>query len=317
MDLLNVLQFVKGAVAKKDFTPALTHFRIVDNKIQGFNGIVGLCAPIDLDLDVTPLAVPFIKAIQACKSTVSMHLTPAGKLAIKSGKFKSFIPCTTEIFPEIPPEGEMIKLDEDFLDVIKKLNPFIAEDASRPWARGILFCNQSAFVTNNIVLMECWLGYSFPEPVNIPKECVREMLRLKESPTHMQLGKTTVTFHYEGDRWLRSNLCSLAWPNIASILDAEANPQPLPEGFFDIIEELVPFVNESNSVYLDGTRITTDLNEEFGTSFDIAVHEEGCFNAKAMVSLSQIATRMDLTMYPKPLVFTGDKVRGVIIGRRT
>jgi len=315
--MLKTLQFVKGAVARKDFVPALTHFRIESGFIKGFNGSIALCAPIDLDLEVSPLALPFIKAIQASKETVAMHVTPTGRLSIKSGKFKSFVECTTEVYPEVKPSGEMIELKEDFLDVIKMLNPFIAEDASRPWARGILFCNRSAFATNNLVLVEYWLGYNFPEPVNIPKEAVKELLRIKEAPTHMQLSSKSVTFHFEGGRWLRSNLFSLGWPDVTPVLDVESNPQPLPENFFEVIEELVPFVGESNALHLAGDRITTDLNDEVGTSIEMSgLPEEACFNGKSMASLSGIAEKMDLTLYPRPLTFVGDNIRGVLLGRR-
>lgn len=314
--MLKTLQFVKGAVAKKDFIPALTHYRIENRLIKGFNGSISLCAPIDLDLEVSPLAIPFIKAIQASKETVAMHITPSGKLAVKSGKFKSFIECTTEMYPDINPEGDMIELKDDFIEVIKMLNPFIAEDASRPWARGILFCNQSAFATNNLVLIECWLGYDFPEPVNIPKEAVKELIRIKESPTHMQLCDKSVTFHYSDGRWLRSNLFSLGWPDIYGVLNVESNPQPLPENFFETIEELLPFVGETNALHLATDRITTDLNDEIGTSIEMAgLPEAACFNGKSMASLKNIAEMMDLTLWPKPLTFVGNRVRGVLLGR--
>ena len=67
--MLEVLKFVKGAVGKKDYVPALTHFQIADGRITGFNGKISLSSPIALDLECCPKAIPFVKAIEACTDT--------------------------------------------------------------------------------------------------------------------------------------------------------------------------------------------------------------------------------------------------------
>lgn len=106
--MIEALKFVRGAVAKKDFVPALTHFRIENGSIKGYNGTIGLCSPIALDLDASPKALPFIKAIETCRDTVSMHLTGAGRLAVKSGKFRAYVECTPEPFPDVTPTGSSL-----------------------------------------------------------------------------------------------------------------------------------------------------------------------------------------------------------------
>ena len=137
--MLDTLKFVRGAVAAKDFVPALTHFQIANGFIKGYNGSIGLCSPIELDLDVKPRAAQFIKAIQTCKSTVQLSLTTNGRLSIKSGAFKAFINCIEEDFPDIKPSGEVVQLDGKLLRAIKVLNKFIAEDAV---PRPKCFCDQ-------------------------------------------------------------------------------------------------------------------------------------------------------------------------------
>ena len=99
--MLSSLKFVQGAVAKKDFVPALNHFRIEGGRVKGYNGMIALCGPIDLDLSITPKALEFTKAIQACTDTISLHITPAGRLSIKSGRFKAFVDCLDEAFPAL------------------------------------------------------------------------------------------------------------------------------------------------------------------------------------------------------------------------
>ena len=56
MDLLDALKFVQGSVAKKELQEGLTHFRIVDGTVRGFNGTISLCSPVPLNIDCTPKA---------------------------------------------------------------------------------------------------------------------------------------------------------------------------------------------------------------------------------------------------------------------
>src|SRR6185437_8847372 len=109
--MLDALRFVASAVAKKDYILDLTHFKIKGERITGFNGIIALSSDIEVDIDTCPNATKFIAAVRACPNeTVALNMTPAGKLAIKSGKFKSFIDCLqdeTAMFVE--PEGQEIE----------------------------------------------------------------------------------------------------------------------------------------------------------------------------------------------------------------
>jgi len=318
--MLSSLKFVQGAVAKKDFVAALQHFRIKDGLVKGFNGSLALCGPIDLDLSVQPKALPFIKAIQACQDTIALHVTDAGRLSVKSGRFKAFVDCIQEEFPDIEPEGDTIKMDGGLLKVLKKLAPFIAEDASRPWARGILFRGQSAFATNNVVIMEHWLGYTFPVEINVPKSAVTELLRINEEPEAMQVTPNSVTFHFSNRRWLRSQTYSLDWPDIGKVLDREATPRDFPEALFTSIHDcLIPFLEEDGGIYFrDDGSITTSYAEGLGAAVQFEPFGAvGKYNAEQFMLLDGVAERIDLGTFPAPSLFYGDKVRGAIVGMRS
>lgn len=315
--MLDALKFVQGAVAKKDFVQALTHFHISGGFIKGYNGSLALCSPIDLDLEATPKADPFIKAIATCKDTVQLNMTPAGRLSIKSGSFRAFVDCIDEAYPDIQPEGEVLELDGTLLEALKKLNPFIAEDASRQWARGILFRGRSAFATNNVTLVEYWLGYDFPVEVNIPKPAVQELIRIGEEPTKVQVCENSVTFHYASGRWLRTQTYSTQWPDVAKILDRDSTQQPFPEGFFEALADLLPFADDLERVYFLNTRMATTPVEGLGASVDlVGLPEQGIYNIRQLQLLEAVAETIDLSQYPAPCLFYGDRVRGAIVGMR-
>lgn len=317
--MLEQLKFVKGAVATKDFVPELTHFLIKDGYVNGYNGIVSLRTKIPLDMCVAPNAKQFVKAIDSCTEPPSIHVNKAGKLCIVSGKFRTFVNCVdSDKFPEFTPTGEVVELKHPLLPALQKLEPFIAQDASRPWACGILFKDKSAYATNNIVLLQYWLGYTFPQATSIPHPAVKELLRIGKEPVSIQCAENSMTFHYEDGSWLSTHLKKLEWPNLDPILDVQGNTQPFPEGFFEAVETCLPFVDDLTALHFHDGFVSTSANpEEDGTSVGVAhIRKGACFNAKQLKILSGIANSIDFSCYPKPCPFFGERIRGVIIGIR-
>ena len=316
--MLEALNFVKGSVAKKDLLPELTHFCIENFTIKGFNGHISLCSPIDCNLTVAPKADAFIKAVETCKDTVALSMTDNNRLTVKSGKFKAFIECIESTFPHIQPEGQGVALTTPLLEVFRLLAPFIAQDASRPWATGLLFHGQSAFATNNIIVIEKWLHDVFPITVNFPVAAIKEVLRLKENPVAMQQSDTSLTLHFEESRWLRTNLNSLEWPDVTQILNVQSNPAPVPDNFFEALESLAPFTDDLDRVFFVGDALATSIEKNEGAAVEvIGLPFQGCFQLKQLLSLKGVATQFDFQLYPKPCTFFGDDVRGAIVGIRT
>jgi hypothetical protein len=314
--MLDVLRFVKGAVSTKDFVPALTHFQIKHSRITGFNGKISLCAPIALDIDCVPKAQPFVDAIEACTDTAQLNMTVNGKLHVRSGTFRAHVECIDlDTFPEVKPEGVTIELTGPILPAFRKLYDFTAEDASRPWATGVLLDGHSAFASNNVVIIEHWLGFHFPFRINVPRSTIREMLRIDEEPLGMQATEGSVTFHYSGQRWLRSALNSVEWPDIAGLFEKvsqidQALIQPVHAELFDALDKLKPFLGEANRVWVqDGALVTAEVD---GASVELPWMPTCSFNHKMLGLLRGIATEAAFAVWPSPVPFYGDNVRGVI-----
>lgn len=319
--MLSPLKFVQGAVAKKEYVPALTHFRIAHGRIMGFNGAIALSSPIDLDLDCSPKAIPFIRAIQTCRETIRLILTERKKLEILSGSFKAYIDCLPEdnAFPNIEPEGEEIKVDGQILiDCIRSLEPFISEDASRPWSRGILIRGTSAFTTNNIILVEKWLGVEFPE-INIPEETISELLRIGEAPISVRATSRSISFMYENGQWLRSQLLTTEGPDFSRYLNCSGTPSPFSPGFFEALEDLTPFLNELECCHFAPGKVSTEATEGTGASVLIeGFSGVGAFNLKQLKLLKKVAETIDFSCFPAPSLFYSkdQTLRGIIVGIR-
>lgn len=320
--MLSTLKFVQGAVGRKDLVPALTHFRIAGGRIFGYNGKMALSAPVALDVDCVPKAIPLVKAIEACDETAQLHLTPTGKLAIRSGKFRAHVDTLPEeAFPDVRPEGQFVQLTGPLLPAMRALYELSGEDATRPWAAGVLLDGESAYATNNVILAEFWLGCHFPYRVNVPRYAVKEMLRINEEPVSIQLTANNITFHYDGERWLRSQLNSNEWPNAREMLDVRSRGvevPPVPEGLFAALDTLQPFTDDLDRIYMIGGdlgRLATAPVE--GMSVDIPEPlPDGIYNHEMISLLDGLATHIGFGNYPNPAPWYGDRVRGLLMGMR-
>ena len=317
--MLKELKFVQGAVAKKDLVPAMTHFKIEKGFVRSYNGTLALCSPVQIDIDCNPKAEAMVKAISQCDETVTLSLSPNGRLRIQSGPYKAFIECIEGETQHVEPKGERVDFDGAvLLKAVQVLMPFIGDDASRPWANGIMLRDQSAFVTNNVCLVEYWLGTAVPFVVNIPKSALREMVRIGEPPIYAQVDQHSMTLHYTDGRWIRTQLLSTEWPDLRNILDVPSAPTPINPLLFTALEKLAGMADDAGRVYVrNGVLQTHNDDVEAGASYALeGVGFEGAYQIKMLSLLSGVATHADFTRFPQPTLFFGERLRGAIIGMR-
>jgi hypothetical protein len=318
--MLSALKFCAGSVAKKEIVIALTHFVIEDSRVRGFNGTLALSSPIEFDIVCKPRATDLIKAIANCEDAVQLALTKAGRLSVKSGGFKASILCDEGDTMHVLPEGKKVEFNgEAFLEGIKQVAPFIGEDASRLWAQGILYKDQSLFATNNIILVQYWLGVDFPHIVNIPRAAIKEMLRINQAPSYAQVAENSITFHYEGDRWLRTQLYDSNWPDLSKILDKPSSPKPILNEIFPALESIKDFLDKQETVHFKNSCVATHIDDEEGASqFVPELNFEGKYNHTMLMKLKGVVEHIDWSNWPQPCLFTGAKnrLRGAIIGMR-
>lgn len=320
--MLNDLRFAAGAIARKDYVPALTYFRIADGRIYGFNGAMAVSTPTDLAVTAVPKAAAFIKAIEKIPEgkEIVLNMTATGRLSVRAGNFRAYVECLEDMtaFPDVAPAGERVALPGGLLPVLDRLAPFMGIDASRPWAMGILLKGQTAYATNNIVLLEHWLpDLSFPTPLTIPAGAIKELLRIGVEPSHIQLEERAVTFHYATGAWLRTSTASTEWPDLPRILDRPDDAKPFPPGFFDGVQRLAAFADKTNRLHLRGGTLATHEQDGIGAAVDLDDFGGiGCHFLAQMAKLDGVATHIDFSMYPGPCLFFGDMLRGAIVGLR-
>lgn len=318
MTALKALQFVRGAVSSKGLGPGMNHFVIKAGTVRATNGILTLSSPIDFDVDCAPEATGLYKAVGRCKDVVSLGMTQTGRLRVKSGNFKVFINCTEmEDMPHPVPTGEFIDFDgECLLDAFKKLEPFVGKDEFRLWTNGILLRGQSALATNNVCLVEYWLGVVLPFTANIPLPAVKEVLRLGVAPASLQMDANSITFHYEDGRWIKTQLYETEWPPLDTVLNAACTPVPIPETFFEGVKAVLGFSDAEGRIYFrDGSMCTSNIEGDGAVYAVEGLPSSGIYRAEMLALLAGVAEVADFGRYPDPVLFYGGKMRGAILGQ--
>lgn len=319
--MLEALKFVMRGVARRDYVPGLTHFRIKDQRVTGYNGLLALSAPVDVSFNAAPHAGRFIKALQQCEDVISLRLD-GETLLVKSGNFKVSVPCVNlNDVPTILPEGTPIKPHESILEAFEKLFPFIGVDAARPWATGILLANSSAYATNNIVAAEYWLGVPFPKIVNIPSSAIQEAIRIEEDIDFMQVAEASVTFHYQDARWIRSPLLNLNWPNVPGVIKNTWKGVTMWEITPELRKaciKLATFCEEHKEhLYFRPGEVSTTAKglETGGAVCELSgLPSVGCYHASHLNDVLTAATHIDLTKYPAAIPWHGGAIRGAMLG---
>ena len=197
--MLNTLRFVRGAIAKRELIPVLSHFHVYDGRIQGSNGKIHIDAPCE-DLKGFNFTVPaerFLKAVDACDGEPKLKVTAKQKLSISKGSFRALLPLGEhDAFPITKSEGKRVKYKGGLLQCFKTVYNFIGEDASRPWACGCLIRDGYVWATNNAVLIRTPFDGELTE-LNVPSFAVDELLRIGEEFSTIKVTKNTIEFHYK------------------------------------------------------------------------------------------------------------------------
>lgn len=321
-DLLSTLKFVQGAVARKNLVPEMTHFIIEAGRITAFNGRLALSSPIDFNIDCLPKADTLIKAIGSAEGTVTLGMTPGGKLRVASDRTRVLVDCLDErTLQPVTPEGQVLQLEptqaETLVSALGVVINFIGDDAARVWTNGALFTNQSIYATCNVIIVQRWLGFNLVEtPINVPYEAIKEVLRVKEIPVAIQYNANSISFHFESGRWIRSQLLPAEWPDLDPILERPCTASPISEDVFKEVDKLKPFLGKVPKIIFSNGEVRTHDDVEEGAHSEVEMSNDGIYAFDMFMKLKGVATHADFSTWPNPCMFYGDGIRGAIIGRK-
>jgi DNA polymerase III sliding clamp (beta) subunit (PCNA family) len=314
----SILNLVRGSVSTKDFVPVLQCFHIYNGRIQGQNGRIAIDAPFPDMGDITVPAERFLKAVDACDGEPKISVTEEGKLSIKKGAFRAVLPLHDHTaFPRAEKTGEVLATCDGLIAMLRRLRPFISEDASRPWALGILLRADYAYATNNVILARTPFEWSFGDII-LPVYAIDELLRIGEEPTVVLVDDTALTFEYKSGAWLRAQLLTGGWPAVENKFDDIPQLEPVPDGLREAVEKVLPFCPDPKFplIALSANGVSTAEGEHMAAVEGIVL-PEGRYRAETLLAVLEVAKRISLEDYPRPVMFSGDQIEGMFVGMKT
>ncbi len=214
-DMLDILSKIRLAVATKRLVPIQTCFHFYKGRIQGNNGAICLDAPFgyfEMD-EITVSAAKFYRAAKLCAGKFNYSITNNQRLHITKSKFRALIPMHEQRAYNrwVAMGGRIIEVD-GLLKTLKRLRPFISEDASRPWSRSVLFRDGYAYSTNNVVLAR--LPAPKIQETRIPVLAIDVLLELGMEPLSIEVSDRAIVFHFPGDMSHMARLVETKWPGV-------------------------------------------------------------------------------------------------------
>lgn len=311
--MLDLLKIVLRATQKGG--GILSNVKIADGTVDASNGRISVRATVpELDgITAVVSAERLVKAVAACKGAPEVKTT-ATNLIVKSGgssahRFSARIPLNATDFPEADYDsGQGVGVPAGFLDNLAAAVAFTSEDFKGVLLRGEQIIGVSR---NAMIAMD---GTPVPHDVVLPLETVKDLLAAKEPPTAMRVGEGHATFDYPSFQ-LRTQLNGNIWPNVAPLLDWDADKMgALPTDWAEAVRTVAPF---GKTVIFTGDAATAGPEGSEATVEGVTVPASGFVTDTLLAALGH-AERFAVAARDgggEPLMrFAGAECRGVLAG---
>lgn len=239
----------------------------------------------------------------------------AEHLVVKTGRsiYKMRLLDPIEV-PNLDHTGNMVEVEEADWRVLMLASRFRSPHAVYPWASCIYVRSRQAYVTNNIAA--CRFDINLSGEGMIPSEAV-ETIGLKNRPERMHIGERCAIFE-RGPISLRCAIPDASPPEVffqrlEELGEAQA---PLCEGLAEAIESAVIIDGRTVVINGDGVKAVSQRGDAVEVPIETGSSVEATFDPRYLLPVMTISDHIDWESYPKPVLFSGQGVRGILAGRR-
>ncbi len=311
--LLIALKFI-GLITKDIGTPSETHVKLQSNWATASNGVLALGHPIKEDLNCCPQNTLLVNALSKCTNEYDYSIA---SLSIKSGKLKAIIPCLApELVNCIGPDEPVVAIDNRLKEGFEVVGMPEASEKTI-YNASILLNGPSIVGTDGKVLIEYWHGLDLPRGLPIPKNIIGPITKSGKTLAKFGMSKTSVTFWYDDNSWIKSQLYVEEWPDVSKILDKPSNQGPVPKDFYIGLEAIRGFTD--SLVYFGPSEVRSHPDASVGASYAVAGLPEGpIFNLKQLLMIKSHIETVDFKVAGphggNMLLWFGKSCRGAISG---
>ena len=315
-ELLNQIRFV-GSVLKEQGSPSETHIILSNNWAVAFNGVLAAGTKISSSLFAAVNYHLFEKALAKCGEEYSLSVDNHA-LVIKSNKFKAIVPCLDPTLINTSGiDAPTHQINDAFKKGLEITGALAAENGQAIHYASILINGQSLVSTDNgVLLIEYWHGCELPTNIAVPKSLVDPLIKTNKKLVGFGHSNNSVTFHFEDESFIKSQLFAEQWPSVDHLLSNECNPFETPRDLQEALNAVGPH-SVDNLVYFDTDMLRSHPNDSVGASYSVKGLPRGpIFNIKQLDLMLKHAKQIDFFVQGgKMTYFFGENCRGVVAGR--
>jgi len=307
------------ALSNKDVQKSMTHYRVKDHFIQATNGRIIAGHPCDIDGEFLVPGVELERILKRLPDDPKIDINN-GKVTLRSGRFHGSLQTLDLgewLFEEV--NNAPWQPIPNLLPIFKDLRPFISENAVHRWAMGIAITDGWALASNNIALAGAKSDTAAVAAI-IPSWVIDFIMQRRDGIQQWAVTDHYMAFRWASGAWMRSTLIDDKFPERAAemIKQVTTPTQPVSEEYRDAVLRVASLSEEGISIYKDrvtGRTAKTELIEELSSEVP-KDNEYSRWGEQFIEPVMAVATAWQPSNWPQPASFVGERVRGVISGRR-
>ena len=290
---LEALQFC-SLITKKEGSPNETHIMLHNRVCVGNNGILAAGLSIDEDILAYPNAELITNAIGKCGEHYSITQLDKNRLSIKSNKFKAIVPCLNpSMMQPVIPDPPQATLDNRFREALTSVSVLASETAQSVITASVLMAGASLIATDRKVIMEAYHGCDLPVGIALPKAFCTALQKIDKKLTKFGYGRSSCTFYFDDESWLRTQFFSEPWPDVSRILNRKSNMWPVPNDFWQAVDAVAPFSHDGD-LHFDTGILRSSSVEDTGASHEVFGLPQGpIFSAKQLKLIQPYTQQVD------------------------
>lgn len=319
-ELSAALNFVAVAGTKDD-APYKSHVALNNNFAVCCDGQISAGHPIVEELECCPQLSQLRAALAKTGESLSITELGTGQLAIVGDRLTAKISCLSfDALPDVKlttPDPICAAIDDRIKQAFAVCGGVVSENGTRAFECGMLLAANECTSINGKVLIQYWHGIDLPPDLFVPKIFTAAVCKIKLPLVGFgfTLGRS-VTFHFQGGAWIKTQLYEDKFPAVASIINSavELHPNGITPELFDAIATIADFSDDGTATLGNGC-VASTANENANAKYTL----EGLPGNLTLVGeqakmIAPYVTSIDLTSHNDRAFFFGDKMRGVIMG---
>ena len=313
LKLIEALKF--AAIASKDAEGAHAFVTIQNNWLIAENDTLTVGTPVDVALDLSPHGEQFLAALAQCGSQFQLTQVDTKAVSIKSGNFRALVPAIDTVKTILTPDHPCAVINDALAEAFRSCMGFTGK-GERIINTCVALRANTMVATNGGMLIEYWHGIDLPGTLNIPKKTVETIIKIGKPLAHFGFSAATVTFYFDDGSFVITRLVAGEYPNSDRLFNAvRGNLTIIWPEFFAALKAISAFIQD-DSVYFHDNFIASHQSLDLGANYRVDGLPGGHrFSAVYWRTIEPFVKTVCFEAPGKPVAFSGDRARGLLMGK--